>query len=291
MRRVTDSVRRRIPPLPRGRPSSASTAKEELQGVSAKWSWPTNSLSMKFPEAPESSSAVVWTVWVWVMISTGRVMLETELDARVLSLTERWSDDGRTGQLFLMWPAWPQYKQSWFCMRRSLSWGVRGVNPSCIGSVVYWNLGGERGGIGRAVRRERIRLSRWIVSSMNWPRVFPSSRHANSDCSSAFNPFRNNNFSVSSTTWFVPPECGKSERIRPPFSSLVRVREAVHPRPFPQLGDRTPLWSGGEMSRRLGRRSHRSPRPQLPSPKLCRWVGSKQRRYDQIPWGKVPVAG
>ncbi len=162
MRRVTDSVRRRILPLPRGRPSSASTAKEELQGVSAQWSWPTNSLSMKFPEAPESSSAVVWTVWVWVMISTGKVMLETELDARVLSLTDRWSDDGRTGQLFLIWPAWPQYKQSWFCMRCSLSWGVRGVNPSCIGSVVYWNLG-----------------------------------------------------------------------------------EAAHPRPFPQLDDRTPPWNGG----------------------------------------------
>ncbi len=171
MCRVTGLVRRRILPLPRGRLSSASTAKEELQGVSSKWSWPTNSLSMKFPAAPESSSAVVWIVWLWAVILTGRVMLETELNARVLSLTGRWSDDGRTGQVFLIWPAWPQYRQSWFCMRRSLSWGVRGVNPSCIGSVAYWDLGGERGcgrGLDRAVRRERIRLSRWIVSSMNW---------------------------------------------------------------------------------------------------------------------------
>ncbi len=99
-------------------------------------------------------------------------------------------------------------------------------------------------------RRDRRRLSIWIVTSINWSRVFPSSRHANSVCKSWFSPLRKCTFRGSSVQvvwaasvrndmaystavllpWFKVSSC--SSALRPSFewskTSRNRWRKSVN---------------------------------------------------------------
>ncbi len=68
----------------------------------------------------------------------------------------------------------------------------------CMGSGL--ETGGDGLKLGeRGKRRERIRLSIWMVSSMKSLRFLPSSRHASSACNSIFSPRRKSSLRVCST--------------------------------------------------------------------------------------------
>ncbi len=101
---LASSVMRETLPSPRGRPSSASTAMGELQGVSFSLCCWTNSSDTKLPAAPESINAVVEITLSWIIILTGSLMLDGEVVT--WSLTDRELVDGRTGQEIFRLSIW-----------------------------------------------------------------------------------------------------------------------------------------------------------------------------------------
>ncbi len=157
-------VRWVILPVPRGRPSTASTARGERQrirGMSCSWAKLSD---MKFPAAPESIMAGICTAPDGVSSVTGTVMQWSLLRAHKVTLTlVTGLLLGREGQAFLKWPGYPQYRQRWWVMRRFLSSGERWWVSTCMGS---WVSGDALSAVRVVDRRALRRLSIWIESSM-----------------------------------------------------------------------------------------------------------------------------
>ncbi len=182
-------------PEPRGRPSSAATAKWESQGTRRILLFLVND-TIKFPAAPESINGTISITFPLISRVTAISKLVADLE---ITLTAAGLRDGRVGQDARRCPGNPQYKHNLCQMRLSLSPPRWCVKPICMGSTSELAAEGTPLNAGRRLgRRKRRRLSILMDSSMNYSSDFPSPRQASSDCSSVFKLLRLWSLSVSS---------------------------------------------------------------------------------------------
>ncbi len=180
-------------PEPRGRPSSAATAKWESQGTRTILLFLVND-TIKFPAAPESINGPITFPLISRVTAISKLVADLEI-----TLTAAGLRDGRVGQDARRCPGNPQYKHNLCQMRLSLSLLLADASSQFAWVPRELAAEGTPLNAGRRLgRRKRRRLSILMDSSMNYSSDFPSSRQASSDCSSVFKLLRLWSLSVSS---------------------------------------------------------------------------------------------